>query len=133
MRKIPVVVSFCLIFISFINSSIAQGSNAWTKDFTSAIIWQKVTSLGQLVASTSRGLIGIDPKTGEEIWLTTDALNAPESSFESITNSPFISVGTDNGKNFCIIDPDNGKMIFNAKSVGLEQVADKHFLYASGK
>lgn len=95
--------------------------------------WQKVTPLGQIVASTSKGLIGIRPQTGEEAWIAAEVQNAPESSYEAISNSPFISVSSDNGGNFCIIDPENGKVVFNAKAVGLEQVSDKFFLYSSSK
>ncbi|MFM9009184.1 MAG: PQQ-binding-like beta-propeller repeat protein, partial [Bacteroidota bacterium] len=114
-------------------SGIAGGAPAWTKDMKSAIIWQKVTSLGQLVAATPRGIVGIDPKSGEELWLASEIQNAPESSYEDISNSPFISLGSDEGKNFCILDPENGKVVFNAKSVGLEKVSDRFFLYQSGK
>ncbi|MFM9028857.1 MAG: PQQ-binding-like beta-propeller repeat protein [Bacteroidota bacterium] len=128
-----IIRSFSVILI-FTSSSIpVVAGNLWTKDMKSPIVWQKVTSLGQIIAATQRGLIGVDPGTGEELWLAADVVDAPESSYESIRNSPFISLSTDGGKNFCIMDPDNGKVVFNAKSVGLEAVSDKYFLYSSGK
>jgi hypothetical protein len=121
---------FLLVFPAHLT---AAGGPSWTKDMKSPITWQKVTSLGQLVAATPRGIVGIDPKSGEELWLAAEIQNAPESSYEDISNSPFISLGAEDGKNFCILDPENGKVVFNAKSVGLEKVSDKFFLYQSGK
>ncbi|MFM7768238.1 MAG: hypothetical protein ACKO9S_10330 [Bacteroidota bacterium] len=129
--KKSILISICLLISS--TYSAFAGGPAWTKDMKSQILWQKVTSLGQIVASTSRGMVGINPQTGDEIWVAADVMNASESSYEAISNSPFISIGSDNGKNFCIMNPDNGAVVFNAKSVGLEQVTDKFFLYQSGK
>lgn len=126
---------FLIFFISaqLFSLKTSAGGFLWTKDMKSAVTWQKVTPLGQVIASTPRGLIGISPQTGDEIWLASEIQNASESSYEAISNSPFVSLSADNGKNFCIVDPETGKVVFNAKSVGLEQVNDKHFLYQSSK
>jgi hypothetical protein len=129
--KKPFLFTLCLLLSGAF--SVFAGGPSWTKDMKSAITWQKVTSLGQIIASTPRGMVGINPKTGDETWVAADVMNAPESSYEAISNSPFIAVASDNGTNFCIMNPDNGAVVFNAKSVGLEKVTDKFFLYQSAK
>jgi hypothetical protein len=133
MKKGISSIVFLLFFLHYQTITASGGKSVWVKDMKAAISWQKVTPLGQIVASTPRGLIGIQPQTGEESWLAADIQNAPESSYEAISNSPFISVMSDNGKNFCILDPENGRVVFNAKSVGLEQVTDRFFLYSSSR
>jgi hypothetical protein len=116
-----------LLFCPFILFA-GGGQPLWTKDTKSGVSWQKVTPLGLLITSTSRGLTGINTQTGEETWVIEPLKNAPESSYEAIPSSPFVSVSTQDGKNFCIVDPAAGKMIFNAREAGLEQVTEKHFL-----
>jgi len=126
------LVAFALTFFH-LETSAQGGKPIWTKETKSGVMWQKVTPLGQLVTSSSKGLTGINPETGEELWVIELLKNAPESSYEPISQSPFISLSTQDGKNFCIVDPTVGKLIFNAKDAGLDQVTDKYFLYASAK
>jgi outer membrane protein assembly factor BamB len=109
------------------------GQPLWTKESKSSVSWQKVTPLGLLIASTSRGLASINTQTGEELWIIESLKNAPEAGYEVISGSPFVSMTTEDGKNFCIVDPVAGKIIFNTKEAGLEQITDKYFLYASAK
>src|SRR5688572_28925909 len=71
----------------------------WTKEMKSPVAWQKVTSFGQLVACTSEGLIGIDTKTGNQLWILPELKNSPERSYESIANTPFISLSSATSKN----------------------------------
>ena len=104
----------------------------WTKETKAAIQWQKVTPLGQLLACTANGLHCFDVNTGDELWTLTELKNAPESSFETVSNSPFISIsGMD--KSLYIINPFEGKVLFSSKEAGLQQVNDKYFLYKNNK
>jgi outer membrane protein assembly factor BamB len=109
------------------------GQPLWTKETKASVSWQKVTPLGLLITSTSRGLAGINTQTGEELWNIESLKNAPESGYEVISGSPFVSMTTEDGKNFCIVDPAAGKVVFNTKEAGLEKITDKYFLYASAK
>jgi hypothetical protein len=126
-------ISTLLIIILFnIHSFAAQP--LWTKDFKTNINWQKVTSLGQLVASTGKGLMGISPATGDMLWNIEELKNCPENSYQSIPSSPFIGVSpADGSKAFYIVDPLEGKIVFNSKTAGIEQVNDRYFLYENNK
>ncbi|NVO03878.1 MAG: PQQ-binding-like beta-propeller repeat protein [Bacteroidetes bacterium] len=106
----------------------------WSKVTKSSILWQKVTPLGQLIACTNDGLYGIDVNTGAELWVIPELKNASESTYEPVSNSPFLSVSTnDGGSNFCIINPFEGKILFSSKGAGIQQVNDKYFLYKNNK
>ena len=72
--------------------------------------------------------------TGAELWTIPELKNAPESTYEPVSNSPFLSVTTnDGGSNFCIINPFEGKILFSSKAAGIQQVNDKYFLYKNNK
>jgi outer membrane protein assembly factor BamB len=106
----------------------------WTKDMKSAILWQKVTPLGQLIACTALGLHGIDVNTGNELWMIPDLKNAPESSYEPVANSPFISLSSaGGGQNLYVVNPFDGKIVFSSVAAGIEKVNDKYFLYENNK
>ncbi len=106
----------------------------WTKDMKQGILWQKVTTLGLLVASTSTGLIGINTKTGEEMWVIEELKNSPANSYEQIPKSPFVAMSSaDAPKSVYVVNPLKGSIVFSSKSAGLEEVNDKYFLYLSGK
>src|SRR5688572_4715379 len=110
-----------------------QSSPIWSKDLQTNIGWQKVTSLGQLVASTGNGLIGINTTTGEVQWTITELKNSPEDSYQPISETPFFTISSDGSKNLYIIDPVAGKILFSSTEAGLDQVSDKYFLYQSSK
>ncbi len=100
----------------------------------SGIAWQKVTSLGLLVASTGNGLIGINTTTGDEIWSIAELKNSPESSYQQIPKSPFITMSSaEDPKSVYVVDPLAGKILFSSTEAGLTQVTDKYFLYLSAK
>ena len=118
-----------------VNSQTSVSSTpVWTKEMKSNINWQKVTALGQLVASTGKGLIGFNTATGDELWVIEELKNSPEASYHPIEQTPFITLSNaDGGKNIYIVDPVAGKILFNSREAGLEQVSDKYFLYQSSK
>ncbi len=106
----------------------------WSKDLKSTVTWQKITTYGQLLACSGKGLAGLNPQSGEELWNLEELKNSPESSYEQIPNSPFISLSSASGRNsFFIVDPLAGKILFSAQAAGLEKITDKFFLYQNGK
>lgn len=125
--------SLVLVFalIATITSKAGNIAPLWSKETKAAIIWQKVTPMGQLIACTANGLHCFDGTSGNEIWTIAELKNVQESTFEPINNSPFISVGS--GSNLYIINPFEGKIVFSSKDAGIQQVNDKYFLYKNNK
>lgn len=125
------------IIVRFLSPTISKAGGAtplWTKDMKNAILWQKVTSLGLLVASTGKGLIGINTNTGEEMWVIEELKNCPENSYQQIPQSPFITMSSaDAARSVYVVNPLRGSIVFSSKAAGLEQVVDKYFLYLSAK
>ncbi len=132
-RNLLLLLFLAAYFIVQTNPLNAGGSQPlWTK--SNSVNWQKVTSLGQLVASTPKGLIGINTDTGAELWVITELKNAPESSYEQVPQSPFILVSSaEGGKNIYIVDPVEGKIVFSSLEAGVVEVVDRYFLYQSNK
>ncbi len=123
-----------ITLLSCLLTTIHAAQPLWTKDYKTNINWQRVTSLGQLVASTGKGLMGISPATGEMLWNIEELKNAPASSYQAIASSPFIGLSpADGSKAFYMVDPIEGKIIFNSKTAGIEQINDKYFLYENNK
>ncbi len=130
------ILASLLILIFIANSSVFAGGSAplWTKEMKSGINWQKVTSFGLVVASTGKGLIGINTTTGDEMWVLEELKNSPENSYEQIPKSPFVAMSSaDAPKSVYVVNPLKGSIVFSSKAAGLEQVVDKYFLYLSGK
>jgi hypothetical protein len=125
---------FIYFFLAAITAKAGGLTPAWTKETRVAVTWQKVTSLGQIVCCSSRGLIGINPVTGDELWMIEALKNSPGDSYAQIPNSPFISLSSgDDRKGIFIIDPLEGKILFSSKAANLENVTDKFFLYENYK
>ncbi|MBP7515071.1 MAG: hypothetical protein KA791_11010, partial [Flavobacteriales bacterium] len=92
--------------------SAAQAATAWQSDPGGTITWIRTTSTGNLLACTSEGLKGIDPATGSTAWAVKELANAPESGYEEITNTPFVSVvpaGADD--QLVILEPYGGTVL----------------------
>lgn len=126
---------FCFIVILNLTNAYASGIQPlWSKDLKTTINWQKVTPLGQLMLCTGKGIIGVDTKTGDELWVIEELKNSPENSYLPVKQSPFISLSSAEDRNsLYIIDPLNGKILFSSKAAGLEKVTDKFFLYQDFK
>jgi outer membrane protein assembly factor BamB len=77
-------------------------------------------------------LHGIDTKTGSISWTLTALANAPESSYEEIARSPFITVvPSQHPEDLFIIEPFSGAVVFNSEEAGISNIASKYFLYAN--
>jgi hypothetical protein len=105
----------------------------WTTDLKTAVSWQKVTPLGQLIISTPKGLTGIHTETGAELWTIASLKNSPENSYVPIENSPYVSLSSAGGGDRNIVDTQEGKVLFNSTAAGLDKITDQFFLYRNNK
>ena len=111
---------------------LAQAAPAWQVTPGGTINWIRTTSTGNLIACTSEGLKGIDPSTGTASWTVKELANAPESGYEEITNTPFVSLvpaGTDD--QLVILEPYGGTVLFSSRESGIGHIASKYFLYTN--
>lgn len=118
-----------LLLITLPLLSFSQVEMKWNKEVPTKILWQEVTSLGNLIVSSREELIGIDTETGEISWGKRAFGSLKRAAFEELPNSPFFSVTTNNSLH--LIDQFSGNEVFNSKNAGLQNVASYHLLYNS--
>lgn len=118
-----------LLLLVFPLLSFSQVEMKWNKEVPTKILWQEVTSLGNLIVSSREELIGVDTETGDISWGKRAYGNLDRTAFEELPNSPFFSVTTDNSLH--LIDQFSGNEVFNSKNAGLHKVDSYHLLYNS--
>lgn len=124
-----------ILFFLILTQHVISQAPQWETSFKTAINWQKLTPYGTLIVSTSDGIKGIDPKTGNVLWTSKPSLGAaPESSFQMIDQTPFFSVQVGNGSNedYCIIESFEGVQVFSSYDMGLQKVNSQYLLQLSG-
>ena len=109
----------------------AQLAPAWTAK-TGAVQWLRTTSAGALVAGTAQGLKGIDAATGNVAWTVADLASAPETAYQEVDRTPFITL-VPNGRpdELYIVEPFSGNVVFNSQEAGISRIVNKYFLYAN--
>ncbi|MBN2522925.1 MAG: PQQ-binding-like beta-propeller repeat protein [Bacteroidales bacterium] len=112
----------------------AEITPSWKKNFDSPVAWQKVTNIGYLIVSTEKALYGINPESGETLWENAKLGSIPIESFEEVRGTQFFSI-TIGGQisDVIIMNPMDGKEIFNSEQEGIAAVLSKHPLSRSGK
>ncbi|WP_289644637.1 hypothetical protein [Maribacter aestuarii] len=120
---------FFLLLLVFPLLSFSQVEMTWNKEVPTKILWQEVTSLGNLIVSSREELIGIDTETGDISWGKRAYGNLDRAAYEELPNSPFFSVTT--GNSLHLIDQFSGDEVFHSKNAGLQKVASYHLLYNS--
>lgn len=99
------------------------------------IQFQKVSSLGSLLVSHSKGLTALDPATGKVLWDRADLAKFKECNYDEIENTPYALL---DGKQFEVIDLETGKLKWDSSklpfknSQGQFQVAHKRMLVVFG-
>lgn len=101
----------------------------WNSQLTSNILWQEVSSLGNLIISTGEGLMGINTETGDISWRKNEHANLPIHNYRELPNSPFFTVETNN--NIYLIDQFTGDEVFNSGKAGIAEINDYFLLYNS--
>lgn len=106
---------------------------AWTAKPGGTIAWVRSTSAGNLIASTSEGLKGIEAESGAVLWTVARLANAPESGFKELEGSPFLALASADGKDpVVIVEPFSGAVLFSAADAGIAEVGRQWFLYDLG-
>ncbi len=92
----------------------------------------RTTSTGDLLVCTSEGLKGLDPATGKVNWTVKELANAPESGFEEINDSPYISaIPNGHPEDLLILEPFGGSVVFSSEEAGISRIVNTYFLYAN--
>lgn len=124
--------SFKLFFLLSMLSPLiqfAQVAVKWDKQLPTEILWQEVTTLGNLIVSTREELIGVHTETGEIVWSSRNHGNLSRAAFEELPNSPFFTITANNTLH--LIDQFSGKEVFNSANAGLQDIASYYLLYNS--
>lgn len=121
--------SIFLLLLILPLASFSQVEMKWNKEVPTTILWQEVTSLGNLIVSSREELIGIDTETGAISWGKRAFGSLERAAYEELPNSPFFSVTTN--KSLHLIDQFSGNEVFNSKNAGLQEVNSYHLLYNS--
>lgn len=120
-----------LVAIFFPLISFSQVEVKWTSNFNSNVLWQEVTSLGNLIVSTQNELCGIDIETGQINWSNPTHARLSRAAYRELPNSPFFTVSTDN--TLRMADQFTGKEVFNSISAGVADIKDYFLLYNTEK
>lgn len=107
----------------------AQLDLKWNKQLPTDILWQEVTSLGNLIVSSRNGLAGIDTETGAVSWTYATEGDLARFAFEELPNSPFFTLRTDS--DLIMIDQFSGKEVFHSTKAGLREISSYYLLYNS--
>ncbi|MBL0126773.1 MAG: PQQ-binding-like beta-propeller repeat protein [Flavobacteriales bacterium] len=109
----------------------AQLQPAWSAQ-TGAVQWLRTTSAGAVLACTAEGLKGIDPSTGAVSWTVKELANAPETGYQEVAHSPFVTlVPAGATEDLIILEPFAGNVVFNSREAGIMRIASQYFLYAN--
>jgi outer membrane protein assembly factor BamB len=106
---------------------------AWTTRVDGSVLWQRVTPLGNLVISTSSGLYGLDPLSGDLVWKHGHLRNVDAQSYSPMLNTPFVIVeDEDVNDRVLILDSMDGRILFDSQVSGISQVLSSHLLPRRG-
>ncbi len=114
-------------------SLIAQKKATWNLSFDQPVVWQKVTSLGQLIVHSGTSMIGVNTDSGEKIWKVDGIGNLDIESYEGIGNSNFFTISTaPDGSQFMLINSLDGKVLMNSKDEGVATILSSDILPGMG-
>ncbi len=132
----PILIKMKTRFITFLLAttlfpllSHGQIEVTWNKQLTSNILWQEVSSLGNLIVCSGEALLGVNTETGDINWSRNEHANIPRNLYRELPNSPFFTVETNNG--IYLIDQLSGDEVFNSGKAGIAEIKDYFLLYNS--
>jgi len=121
-------IQLLLLFLSLsIQMNGQQVKPLWSKKVPEGINWQMVTSLGNYVAGTSKGIVGINTETGDILWKNDRIGAITQNQVEQLGASALLTIS--NGNNITILDPFSGIVKFDANDAGISEVRDQKVLY----
>jgi outer membrane protein assembly factor BamB len=106
---------------------------AWRVDLGAQVVWQQVTTLGDLVVGTTEGLHAIDAETGGLRWSHPELGDMRFGSFEEIIGSPLLVLddGAEDPRTV-IVNMLNGALVFDSRAEALTQIASRFVLPRNG-
>lgn len=123
---------FCLLLFVlalFPILSFSQVEVKWNKELASNIIWQEVSSLGNLIVCSGDALMGINTETGEINWSKSEHAGIPRHLYRELPNSPFFTI--ENNNVIYLIDQFSGDEVFNSTKAGIAEIKDYFLMYNS--
>jgi outer membrane protein assembly factor BamB len=121
----------CVCALLSIGTSHGAVSPAWKASPGGTVQWQAITSLGNVVVSTSNALVGIDAESGSVAWTNASLAGLSRSGYQEIPQSPFV-LATRSDKSVVVLEPFEGKVLFDSKKAGVTSIAGKFPLYQGG-
>jgi outer membrane protein assembly factor BamB len=106
---------------------------AWSVNFEGAIVWQQVTTLGDLIVATTEGVHAVEAQSGQIRWSLPELGNLRQGSFEELVGSPLMVV--DDGQadsRTVILNMLNGTLVFDSRAENLTQIAARYILPRNG-
>jgi outer membrane protein assembly factor BamB len=102
---------------------------AWSITPGGTVEWQRVAPLGQLLVKTTTGLSAIDPERGRILWTHSDLGGLEADHYEEIFGSPLVALSDGLQKpRAVILDSVDGRVVFDSRAAGVEQVLSRHLL-----
>ncbi len=127
MKTVLSILFFLFFSYALISPVSSQVRESWKYNTKDEIIWQEVNSLGNLIVETKTALIGINPETGKEIWSCGQLGGISHDQVKTIDGSPLLSISKAN--EISIIEPFQGKTLFNSQIAGISSIDTTCFLY----
>jgi outer membrane protein assembly factor BamB len=128
-----------LLFATISITIYAQPKTApsWSLKFQKPVQWQRVHSLGYIIASTADGLYGINPNDGKIIWENKNFPSLNPDMYQEIEGTEFISISfiTERSSTIpmqAIVEVVGGKVLFDSQKESIG-VLSRHVLASSGK
>jgi len=125
-KKIMALLMAVILFPLFTYSQVEV---KWVKQLASNILWQEVSSLGNLIVCSEKALMGVNSETGEINWSKSEHANLARHLYRELPNSPFFTVETNNV--IYLIDQISGDEVFNSAKAGIADIKDYFLMYNS--
>lgn len=134
-RSLRLISVTSLIVTAFISSAACSDEIApsWVSEFHAPVQWQRVTTVGDLVVSTSAALHGVNPVTGDVTWTHADLAGLPASGFREIAGAPLFMID-DGAKDprVMVLSAAAGTVIFDSRRSGLVEIQGRYVMPRSG-
>ena len=104
----------------------------WTQQLSAPVNWQQMTMSGTLIVATHDGLLGLDTKTGLQVWRHADLRGIKVDGFEEIPGSALVVLTQgQRDKRIIVLDALKGTVVFDSRKENLAQILDKRILHNS--
>jgi outer membrane protein assembly factor BamB len=111
------------------DATVPAAPAAWSVRLDGPVEWQRVAPMGQVLVKTSRSLSGLDPLRGRVLWTQTTLGPLTEDRFEVIAGTSLVVLSDGQAKpRVVVLDSVDGKVVFDSRAAGVEQVLGRHYL-----